>query len=387
MACDDDAASTPDAEVLEVSTDVALESTDAEVAEAEETVVPGRELGLNDLTFLMPLVAQQTPLVPAEELIDEAVFASLVTEPGDVFTEFSQLRVVAVRFDVCDRHVPGECPLDADGSLRIVLQPMQIASEAPGFAFDDIAVHAFFPIPHADMPAVIGRLRAMAELADIDLTTPLQPSPALTAAPEGPYRDALAQLIRDYAAPDQLIRLTSFAQFSIRAALNWMFRGVERASLDVPLARIDIPDLASQQQEVLLIGRTSYEITPLAELPLGIGLVVDENAFAAATPERQRKAREALAEIDNPMKHTPDTMQCAACHITTQLAHHRGPMTDVAGVYQSPLDPKPFGVPDAHDRTLRALGYVGFSPVVSQRAANETAQVAKEIEVRYPSGR
>jgi hypothetical protein len=34
-------------------------------------------------------------------------------------------------------------------------------------------------------------------------------------------------------------------------------------------------------------------------------------------------------------------------------------------------------------RTLRALGYVGGSPVASQRVVNETAQVLMEIEARF----
>ena len=35
-------------------------------------------------------------------------------------------------------------------------------------------------------------------------------------------------------------------------------------------------------------------------------------------------------------------------------------------------------------RTLRALGYFGVNPLVSQRVVNETAHVLGELEARFP---
>lgn len=378
----DPIAHTPDADTRDVfdATPDTADTPDTEVT----SPIEGRALGLNDVTFLLPLTTFTTPLAPVRALLDEAVFTDLVTASGDVVTNFADLVPVAIRVDLCDRIAPGPCPIDADASLRVVLQPMFPLADSPHVGFEDVAVHAFYPIPRADLPDVIERLRAMADIADIPFDTPLQVNPALLADPHGAYRDALADLVADYAAPDRLIRLTAFAQFSLSAALLWLFRGVERASLDEPLAPVIIPGIQTVQQDVLALGRSSYDITPVVDSPEGLALTLAESAFTAATPERQRQGIAALAEIDNPAAHTSHTTQCANCHVTTQLAHHRqaGPAAKIG-----PFEPRPFDPNDAMDRSLRALGYVFTSPVVSQRAANETAAVATELEARFPSTR
>ena len=38
----------------------------------------------------------------------------------------------------------------------------------------------------------------------------------------------------------------------------------------------------------------------------------------------------------------------------------------------------------AVSRAIRALGYVGRQPLISQRVVNDTAQTLTEIEQRYP---
>lgn len=382
-ACTNDSTARDAAHTGDLAHDTQPDSGDS--TDTSPTPVEGPALGLNDLTFLLPPETFPTPLVPPELLLDEALFNELVTDSGDVITEYARLVPVAVRFDLCDRIVPGPCPTDADASLRIVLQPLSPPrpdTQRPDF--EDVAVHAFYPIPRAELPALVAQLRELAELGQIPASTPLRPNPALAATPDGPYRTKLAQLVMDHAAPNRLIRLTALAQFSIRAALVWLFRGVERSTLDEPLARIVIPDVDAEQQDVLLVGRNSYEVTPVADAPAGLELALDEFAFDAATSTRRQEALDALAQIDSPAAHTAHTTQCANCHVTTQLALHRGgsPAADIG-----PFSPRPFDPESAMDRSLRALGYVFSAPVVSQRAANETAAVAVELEGRFPSTR
>jgi len=381
-ACSDGSTARDAADFEDLAHDTQPDSGDS--TDTSPAPVEGPALGLNDLTFLLPPETFPTPLVPPELLLDEALFNALVTESGDVITDYADLVPVAVRFDLCDRIVPGPCPADADASLRVVLQPRSTPIGAPGPTFEDVAVHAFYPIPNAELPTLVAALRELADLGQIPFSTPLSPNPALAQEPNGPYRAKLAQLVRDHAAPDRLIRLTAFAQFSIRAALVWLFRGVERTSLDEPLTRIAIPDVDAEQQDVLLVGRNSYEVTPVADAPAGLELALSEFAFDAATSARKQEALDALAQIDSPAAHTAHTTQCANCHVTTQLALHRGaaPAAD-----SGPFTPRPYDPESSMDRSLRALGYVFSAPVVSQRAANETAAVAVELESRFPSTR
>lgn len=398
-ACDDEIATTPDAEVIGDVSDTSdtsetpdtTETTDA-TPDVPETIVPGRALGLNDVTFLLPPnmhVSPVGPLVPTASILSADDFARVVTDGGDIFTDFANVRIVAIRVDLCDRHVPGPCPEDADASLRIVLQPLiqtdDIASQG---TFEDVAVHAFFPIPKAELPALVATLRDLAALGDTDPTAPLGPSTVLAADPEGAYAAGLAALVSHYAAPDRLLRLTCFGQFSIHAALHWLFRGIEKKTPDGPLETIVMPDIAVTQQEVLLLGNDSYEVTPIADAPPGIMRVVLEDDFVAASLADQRQSLEALAAVDNPLMHTPDTVQCMACHVTTQLMESRAPLAGidpdtVAHRYESPLDPRPFGDREVRLRTLRALGYIHREPLVSQRVANESAQVVHELTTRF----
>jgi hypothetical protein len=381
VACADPSpASVSEVDASEV--DVPDGAADVEV-EVTPDPIEGPMLGLNDLTFLLPPGTLPAPLLPVEDLLDEAVFADLVTASGEVFTDFADFVPVAVRFDLCDRDVPGPCPIDADGSLRVVLQPIIDPSATP-VVFEDVAVHAFYPIPKGELALLVTRLRALADLGQIPLDTPLRPNPALNLDPNGAYRTALAELVQDYAAPERVVRLTVFAQFSMRAALVWLFRGVERSSLTEPLAPIIIPGVEVAQQDVLLVGQTSYEVTPVVDSPPGVELALSEYAFAAATSEQQANARRALQAIDDPATHSASTTQCANCHVTTQLALHReaGPFETIG-----PFTPRPFDPEQALDRSLRNLGYVFQHPVVSQRAANETATVATELEARFPSTR
>lgn len=334
---------------------------------------PSRALGLNDVSILLPLpTAGAAPLVPMGDLVPPGLFASLVTDSQEVFTDYARFHVVAVRFDLCDRVVPGPCPPGSDGSLRVVLQPL-----LDGFGAEDVALHAFFPIPNDELAELVGALRDLAELAEIPTDTPLGVNPALAADPPvTAYRDGLGALVARYARADHLMRLTFFAQFSLRSALVWLFRGVVKVG--DRLVPIDIPGIDAPQQDVLLVGRLSYEVDPVVDAPAGFLLAVDEWAFAAADPDSQRAALLALDGIDDPAVHTAETVQCASCHITSNVRPSR---MEVAGL--SPTGPWPLGDIDGRTRTLRAFGYFGTTPIASQRVVNESLLVLREIDGRF----
>lgn len=88
------------------------------------------------------------------------------------------------------------------------------------------------------------------------------------------------------------------------------------------------------------------------------------------------------------MRHTHDTVQCVACHATTNVAPHRVASTGLAevwanldGRFTAPFDLAPLG---DHARTLRAFGYAHTTPLISVRVATETANVLAEIATTFP---
>ena len=97
-----------------------------------------------------------------------------------------------------------------------------------------------------------------------------------------------------------------------------------------------------------------------------------------------------LAAVDNPLSNTAETAPCVSCHVSTVVMSMRAasaaidPLT-LPGRYTSTFDLSIAGGQSAQTfSTLRALGYLRTQPMISQRVANDTAQVLTEIEARYP---
>lgn len=341
-----------------------------------------RALGLNDVTLLLPLdsVDAGTPLPGPEALLRYDLFDRLSTTPGDVLTDFDRLRVVAIRFDVCDRAAPGRCPDGADGSLRLVLQPLLRTAEA-----EDVALHAFYPVPAAEVPELVDSLRRLARLQDVPLTAPLQVNQAWKTNAE--YTQGLAALVARYAAPAKLVRVTLFGQLTMNAALIWVFRGVEKHGAG--FERIDIPDVMAQDQQAVLFGGASFTATPIADAPAGFRRVLSESDFRAGTPAQQREALESLTASDNPTLHTAQTVQCVTCHVSTTLLDQRAAdagidLSTLPTRFTSRFDLTPLGKDSVRPFTLRALGWLRKEPLVAHRAVHETANVVEEMEARFP---
>ncbi len=341
-----------------------------------------RLLGLNDVTFLLPLepLDAGTPFPPAVEIIPFSSFDRLTSASPRVQTDLSRLRVLAARFDICDRATPTPCAADADGVFRLVLQPVFGAPPR----VEDVTFHAFFAVPRAEVPQVVDELRELAELQNVPLESALRVNTA-----DAIWRQRLVQLITRYAKSARMHRLTLFGQESDRAALIWIFRGEERAPNT--LGPIEIPGIATTSQEVLLFGGDSYVVTPVADFPSGFSRAVMESTFRNATAAQQLESVRSLLAIDNPSLHTANTVQCASCHLVTTLLQPRAADAGIDVTAQpesfgsSTFDLTPLGAQSTRFRTLRALGYFNETPLISQRVINETVTALEELEQKYPA--
>lgn len=320
------------------------------------------------------------------ELVPRALFASLVTDPGDVLDPFESFHVVGARIDLCDRSTTEPCDPAADGMLRLVLQPL--AGTPP--TASDVALHAFYPIPNGELASVVQDLRVLAGIQDLPTATQLTVNPGLANNFSG-YAPRMKLLVTRFASADRLFRLTLFAQDARTAAVNWSLRGVVRDGAGfVPIA---IPDVGASEQHVLLLGPdTTYDTNPLANLPTGFSTALYSDAFAAADATARTFALESLAVVQNPTRHTPDTVQCVSCHVATFLLDHRIAAAgidpqQVAGRYTSTSFDlsTSAGISRTNNRSLRALGWLGREPAISQRVVNETANVLDELERRFPA--
>src|SRR5262249_9416957 len=151
-------------------------SGDARAADAP-TTPPGDAgsyfpLGMNDVTVLIPLPsATATPVVllgsetadDGSTLVPRPLFDQLVgasTPPPILATDaYDRLHLVVVRFELCDRNLPGPCATGADGRLRLVFQPV-----ADNLGAEDAGIHTFYAIPNSEIASVVATLRDLARI-------------------------------------------------------------------------------------------------------------------------------------------------------------------------------------------------------------------------------
>lgn len=355
---------------------------------------------MNDVSILLPL--PRDPLVPVlasaagsgGALIDPAWFEALVTARHDIAPRtgdpvaLDDFQVVAIRFDLCDRSVIGACPTGVPGRLRLVLQPLyRVAGET--FAHD-VALHAFYPIPAGELAAVVDELRALAQRQPVPPEAPLEVSPA-AAAGDAEYLARLSRLVVRYARGASLARLTVIGQVAGSAAFAWRFRGLDRSG--DAFAAMAIPSIDAAEQSMQVAGGdTIYLADRLADLPSGFALATNGARFAAATPGERVAALEALAAIQNPALHDTNDTQCIACHVASFLTARRAAtsridLASLAGRFTSPRNLATQSIAATDPRVVRAFGWVAKFPAISQRVANDTAQVLSEIEARFPPRR
>jgi len=354
---------------------------------------------LNDVTILAPLpqpgappvllsgtdlAEDGSPFVP-RDLYDGVTNVSGMPLPT-LDTGYARLQLVAVRFDLCDRHLPGPCVASDDAVLRLVFQPIS----AQGIAAD-IGFHLFQVIPGDQVAATVGLLRELASLnvPDVAVTGVLGVSAALAGPNRDSYAAKLRELVRRHGGQGSLIRLTMNAQNLNASALVWVLRGLEKkGDVFVDVAIAGTTDLF---ETVTMTGSPGFDVRPSADTPVGLAGVISQLKFDAADGPTKRGYLATLAAVDNPLTNSADTVPCVGCHVATVLMNARASSASIdplalPGRYLSAFDPSVAGGNSATTpTTLRALGYLGTKPMISQRVVNETAQVLTEIGQRFSS--
>lgn len=340
-------------------------------------------LGMNDISMVMPTAFSGVFGKMTETRVPRELYVRLVTSHLDITRDFNEFLIFAIRFDLCNRVVVGPCQEGADGSLRLVFQPL-----LTGVIGADAGLHAFYTIPAADLGYVVNELRAIARLGRTQqvLTGPISDAPF-------EFFDGMPRLhalLDKYATPDRLIQLTMMGQDERSTEPRVVFRGLELR--DGKMVDIDIPTVPATEQHVALVDTDpSYTVTPVADTPVGTARALSSGAFDAATVDEKRTAIDAMLATENPNLFTANDLQCADCHVSTYLARHRA---RVAGVDINSL-PSKFttthdvsvsqGISETKEHSLHAFSWFVSDLAISQRVANETAMVLDEIERRFPA--
>jgi hypothetical protein len=358
--------------------------------------MPLYPLEMNDVTIMAPLPASlNTPvLLRADDLADDGTalvppalidrllsagsFGESIATLAPVYED---LHLVAVRFDLCDRSLAGACPDTEDARMRLVFQPLLDPPSA-----QDVGFHAFYTIRNEEIADAVAVLQKLAMTAPPQ-TGALRVSPALSAADPEPYAAQVRAFVRRYGGEARLLRLTTNAQNLNSAAVAWNLRGLEKKGST--FAEMTIAGTTDSSERVTLSGTASYDTVPIADTPSGLPVALSEALFDRADAPSKSASLAVLAAVDNPLSMTTQTVACVGCHVSTVVMSARAsaaldPLT-LPGRYTSKYDLSTAGGKSAETpRTLRALGYFGKLPMISQRVVNETAQVLTEIEQRFP---
>jgi hypothetical protein len=355
-------------------------------------------LDMNDVTILAPLPAKDAApvLLSGTDLADDgtsfiprALFDRLAVStipsgsPVLNAATYDRIHLVAVRFDLCDRQLPGACPVTEDGRLRLVFQPIH-----PEGSADDAGLHAFYTIRNDELAGAVAALRALAQAAPPQAGA-LRVSPALSAADPSGYATKLRAFVKRYGGEARLVRLTMNAQPQSFQQVRWALRGLEKqgdAFVDMTIA-----GGAETLESVISNGGSGFDVMPATDTPPGLQLAISTSQWFGADATKQRDALATLVAVENPLTHTAMTVACVGCHVSTFLAPSRAASLGVdplavPGRYTSKFDLSTAGGQLVQtDSTIRALGYAGSRTLISQRVANETAQTLTEIEQRFPA--
>jgi hypothetical protein len=134
---------------------------------------------------------------------------------------------------------------------------------------------------------------------------------------------------------------------------------------------------------------SGFEVITVTDTPAGLQGAISMTMWVAADAAKKRDYLAVLAAVENPLTHTAETVACVGCHVSTHLLPSLAASLGVdplavPGRYTSRFDlSTAAGILTQTDGTIRALGYAGRGTLISQRVANETAQVLTEIEQRF----
>lgn len=357
------------------------------------------DLQMNDLSILLPLplsaADQAAEITPATAGRGGVMLPAALIDDNGAVVDPSGLVAVAVRLDPCFGQLgPITATTTCTNQLRIVFEQTDVVAGA----VLDAAVHAFYQLTRDELIAVAGDIIAAREDSGVeDDLGPLAVHPIVAdEGLRGPFAQKLFATVTKYAGQANLTRFTTLVlQMGSTGSgsqpnsvgASWELDGFDvAAGAATPLM---IPTLmAGDTSESLEIEMPSLQTTPLPMTASSDNMFLLANLAQAttATPAAQQAALDAALRIENPGDHSPNTIDCASCHMTTPA---RQLVVDQLGLAVAG-NPNAF-VPDpsipaanlaqttqAAESTggtvnIHAFSYVGTQPMINQRAINETA--------------
>lgn len=354
---------------------------------------------LNDVSYLMPI----PKVVGSDGLLGIAAAGhggALITDKVanslpilafgmDRDQQSEALRVIGVRIDPC---FPLPTPQSCQRQIRLVWQPLE-TTRLKVVRTVDAALHTFYVLDDSEFTSLLADLEAWKKQFNVKTQgLSLQVHPAW--AQEGDQSPSLAafnEIVKKYAGAKNMTRLTLMV---LRGAGDmWAFAGFDMQ--DGELKNAMVPRLTRGSQTFInqAIPRDHFAGSGILPAPQGEDTInslafESERLMTAETEETIRREARAIYRIENPKVFSPENMDCVSCHVAQPAKHwilNKRPEINIeqiwsADIYRNARYDLTNITPTIWDtRRIRAFGYFGDGPAISQRVINESADVADII--------
>jgi hypothetical protein len=353
------------------------------------------ELGMNDVSILFPLPdsGRLDDLLAADtqaahgELLPRSWFSQVPDLLGtdDAEAQYARLRVVSVRFDPCFPSLQlGPSP-NCRFQVRLVLSPLQ--DDAGEVRAQDAAVHLFYELSAPEFSELLGALlEAKRQAAPTEPTAPLSVQPTLAAEGlSGPFAQRLRALLIEHVGASRLSRMT-FTTVS-EAGNSWSFGGFDLVDGELIPVGIASSDITLQVFENTASDPLDFAggVSPPLPSPSESLNPLYDSAIASNLSEPELwPLYEALLRIENPERHSPESVDCVSCHTAGPArgwVERHAPFAERTSElrYASSFELGDYPAIDDTTRVLRAFGYDGARHAISQRVVNDSAAVASYL--------
>ncbi len=363
--------------------------------------LPAADLQMNDLSVLLPLATSQAELDASLGMSTPAgsgqLFPQAVYQMGSSGFDYASLHAVAFRFDPCFGQLGA---ITDDGAcknqLRVVFQPMVFDTTTNQAIAQDAAVHAFYSLTREQLLDAVNEIAAArkADAGDRDLG-PLAVHPMIAhEGRSGTLGKAFDQVITKYASEANLVR---FTEFEIEFVENggsgivgsgefWQFFSflVDHGTVSPN----PIPTLSQSQNGMSLEATTNpldASGSPATTSSDNLAMLESFMQASQATAADREHAFGAALRVLNPQDNSPDTIDCASCHLAHPAVELVGEQLGMTPTASAGAFVPSAAIPaiDLSETTslvgsdgvlnIHAFSYRNQDPMINQRVINETA--------------
>lgn len=323
----------------------------------------------------------------------------------ELVAAYADLRVVAMRLDPCFASLaPDPHGVGCTAQLRLILQEVRAPSSGSGApqAFDS-ALHVFYSLTRQEL-LDLGRALVALRVANANGASlgPLAPHPIMVSQGlGGAMTQGVEALILQYAGVQNLIHTAQLSSTLNELGSSWTMSAFDVANAGTTVTAFAIPTLVQDAGAVALQTVSSRVANPgsfsgadfePATTSADNLTPLDDGMPTALGTSQVQAAFDSLVRIENPRDDSPNTIDCASCHVVTLtedlVAMPLFSLDDTTSALAFVPDGKTVlaadmiptaGTGAAESIDIHAFSYIGQSPNINQRVVNETAAVVEYL--------